>query len=869
MNKKSNLTRTALLAALLCGIAGPTFVGCKDYDDDINALQEQIDANKDAIAKLQELVNGGAIVKSVVSDNNGGIIITLSDGTEHHITKGDKGEQGEQGLQGEQGIQGLPGAEGKTPIFWFNEENGHLLYAYDSNTPKEEWKDLGKITADVEEPTEPQKPSYEFTVNEDGFLCVDGVATSVRIEGRMYLVEEEGVIWLHMPKMVDGKLDYSYKIALPTSELFLHTVSSLNFVPFTKDGEDLKIYGLQVKDVKDKFVNATPSQLRFRVNPSTVIYGKDFTVLEGMDYFQTRANNEKPLFTATYNKEASEAEKGMIYVDFGYNSDLLEIVDENATEDKVKTYTLALGVQDLHNKDRQVYSDYIKFTNVREELTPALDLGEKGIVELVRQENSSVNLLEKVIAVAGEKDMALKDYKALKDYGFDVTYNYTVLTKVPGENVPESVQEAYKKYQTYFKLDASSNVVTLTDATFQAKDAYLLLQVDVMANGERVDQRNVKVQVVAEIVDPEEQVFNIIENVKTTDYIGERLVMWIPFMEGGKNKLETFFNDDIDSYILDAVVKDANGKESYVVSCGGWNFVQGKLQIDVKQAIGNEKLTGIYNVEVTIYKDEQSTKKAVIPFTVEIADYVLEKVNGFWDGDKLLALGSIKDGKFDLSLDLSSVFVVPANTKLTFTKDGKEIENISLNEEEAEKLALGETVDVTIGYKLVNDNNTDYVVVEENNCIVRFYNPIRKLEMTDKEISLKDVSGTSLNLLATKITEGGKEKIVSGALALNLLGDNRSGELKYLLKDGQNASFYGDAAKGMEAADAYGVTGVEFSLVNKSDDDVCDLTTDGKFTWLGTSASLPNDYPVEVKVSIKNNWQTIERVIKIVVKPNL
>ena len=108
MNKKSNFTRTVLLGALLCGIAGPSFVGCKDYDDDIDNLQVQIDQNKDAIAKLQELVNGGAIVTSVESDGNGGVIITLSDGSTHNITKGEKGDDGQQGPDG---------VAGKTPIF--------------------------------------------------------------------------------------------------------------------------------------------------------------------------------------------------------------------------------------------------------------------------------------------------------------------------------------------------------------------------------------------------------------------------------------------------------------------------------------------------------------------------------------------------------------------------------------------------------------------------------------------------------------------------------------------------------------------------------------------------------------------------------
>ena len=31
MNKKRNFAKMALLSALLCGLASPTFVGCKDY----------------------------------------------------------------------------------------------------------------------------------------------------------------------------------------------------------------------------------------------------------------------------------------------------------------------------------------------------------------------------------------------------------------------------------------------------------------------------------------------------------------------------------------------------------------------------------------------------------------------------------------------------------------------------------------------------------------------------------------------------------------------------------------------------------------------------------------------------------------------
>ena len=57
-----------------------TFTSCKDYDDDIKNLQGQIDANTDAIKKLQELVDGGKYVTGVSGDGNT-ITFTFNDGT--------------------------------------------------------------------------------------------------------------------------------------------------------------------------------------------------------------------------------------------------------------------------------------------------------------------------------------------------------------------------------------------------------------------------------------------------------------------------------------------------------------------------------------------------------------------------------------------------------------------------------------------------------------------------------------------------------------------------------------------------------------------------------------------------------------------
>ena len=43
-----------------------TYVGCKDYDDDIDNLQTQIDAVKVSLEELQTKVNSGSVITNVV-----------------------------------------------------------------------------------------------------------------------------------------------------------------------------------------------------------------------------------------------------------------------------------------------------------------------------------------------------------------------------------------------------------------------------------------------------------------------------------------------------------------------------------------------------------------------------------------------------------------------------------------------------------------------------------------------------------------------------------------------------------------------------------------------------------------------------------
>lgn len=111
MNKK--YLSVILFGALLTVSMG-TFTSCKDYDDDINSLDQRITSVEKSLEDLKARINAGAVITNVTSTANG-VTVTLSDNKTFELKNGTNGTNGTDGTNGTNGTVVTIGENGN----WF------------------------------------------------------------------------------------------------------------------------------------------------------------------------------------------------------------------------------------------------------------------------------------------------------------------------------------------------------------------------------------------------------------------------------------------------------------------------------------------------------------------------------------------------------------------------------------------------------------------------------------------------------------------------------------------------------------------------------------------------------------------------------
>ena len=318
-----------LFGALLFASAG-AFTSCKDYDDDIANLQEQVDAVKVSLQELQNLVDAGAVITSVetITDGNGGIKITLSDGKTYNVLNGANGADGadavvwtigEDGYWYKDGVktdyQAIGGTTNSTEVYVPNKETGCF--------------DIYKDGVLLEQ-TDMQWASSGVTAVKNGnklvFTNVDGSETAIELT-----LGEALASVAFLPEKISQDLPYP-----TTTEEFLHVKDYFDEGFYNTTTKDFIAQGLDKSNVVD---------MLYRLNPTGAYVGED-TSLGFVNRAVSRATGDKNDLLTIYKSEIAEGE-----------------VTAKALVNATKLQDNALAALQVFSGQETVTSDFVHITS--------------------------------------------------------------------------------------------------------------------------------------------------------------------------------------------------------------------------------------------------------------------------------------------------------------------------------------------------------------------------------------------------------------------------------------------------------------------------------------------------------------------------
>ena len=319
--------RKKYLSALLFGALLFASAG---YDDDIANLQEQVDAVKVSLQELQSLVDAGAVITSVetITDGNGGIKITLSDGKTYNV------------------LNGANGADGADAVVWTIGEDG---YWYKDGV-KTDYQAIGG-TANSTEVYVPNKETGCFDIYKDGVLLeqtdmqwASSGVTAVKNGNKLVFTNVDGsetAIELTLGEALASVAFLPEKISqdLPyptTTEEFFHVKDYFDEGFYDTTTKDFIAQGLDKSNVVD---------MLYRLNPTGAYVGED-TSLGFVNRAVSRATGDKNDLLTIYKSEIAEGE-----------------VTAKALVNATKLQDNALAALQVFSGQETVTSDFVHITS--------------------------------------------------------------------------------------------------------------------------------------------------------------------------------------------------------------------------------------------------------------------------------------------------------------------------------------------------------------------------------------------------------------------------------------------------------------------------------------------------------------------------
>lgn len=345
--------------ALLLGslfLAGG-MVSCSDYDDDINSLNERVDALEKTVADLKKAIEAGAVITNVQSTENG-VTVTLSDGKTFEVKNGTNGAPGsvvtidEEGywcIDGKrqtdkdgkpykaQGEKGDTGADGKDGCWYFPDEDGFWHKQY--------YNEEGKI---VDEPTDVAwTPSAEESVRivydpVNGYLKISN-AEGMK-EGEVFVIDITSALksLAVIPYVIDRKS------GLPVASFY-------NIMGYTPSDEFPVEYGV---------ATSADAQIHYRLNPSNANVNEwNWSMIDRIAVINnTRADGDQnELLTIKKYSYSHDGSNGELTVTLRSNKSLADLSGTQTPTGYAKEIAIA-ALQATNKKQTNaiITSDYVK-----------------------------------------------------------------------------------------------------------------------------------------------------------------------------------------------------------------------------------------------------------------------------------------------------------------------------------------------------------------------------------------------------------------------------------------------------------------------------------------------------------------------------
>lgn len=312
------------------------FVSCKDYDDDINNLQQQIDELSKTIKAIQDQIAAGSVITNVTPTGNG-VTITLSNNKTFTITNG------KDGAAGAAGTAWTIGADG----YWVKDGVKTDYYALGTKGDKGDSGAAGQAAA-------AGKDGIYYVPNANGFFDIyngDGTlkeATQIswmaKYNDAITAVKNDGENTLTLYNVQGGAgdtktvvIDLSSKLyALQLNpDFYYQGLQAIDCATF--DYKAITSFDKADKDgdltLESKVTTATPDLVAtYFLNPSNA--KMDYNDLSKYSFVafdkKTRATDDEGL--AIKVTKAAAGEKGSMIVKASYNSKAIkDITGEKAT----------------------------------------------------------------------------------------------------------------------------------------------------------------------------------------------------------------------------------------------------------------------------------------------------------------------------------------------------------------------------------------------------------------------------------------------------------------------------------------------------------------------------------------------------------